>query len=95
MSKRVKGEGLLAAMLKPANWDKLPQVAKDARQVVVTDLSVNQVLDLLCMVQQAGDGTTFQDVPATEVQQVSDEEVHILDAAAVKALIEGYSSDKK
>ena len=91
---RVVTLGLLAAMLKPANWDKLPQVAKDARQVVVTDLSVNQVLDLLCMVQQSGDNN-FESISSGIVNQASDEEVDILDAAAVKALIQEYSSDKK
>jgi LCP family protein required for cell wall assembly len=92
---RVVTWGLLAAMLKPENWSQLPQAAKDARQMVVTDLSVNQVLDLLCMVQQAGDGTTFQDPSSQIVNQVSDEEVRILNAAAVKTLIDAYSSDKK
>ncbi len=91
---RVVTLGLLVAMLKPENWDKLPQAAKDARQMVVTDLSVNQVLDLLCMVKQSGENN-FDSVSSGIVNQVSDEEVRILDAAAVKALIDGYSSEKK
>jgi LCP family protein required for cell wall assembly len=91
---RVVTLGLLAAMLKPANWDKLPEAAKDARQMVVTDLSVNQALDLLCMVQEAKDATTFQDVPSTMVQQISDEEVRMVDEGAVGELIRGYGRER-
>jgi hypothetical protein len=82
--------------LDATNWDRLPQVAKDARQAVVTDLSVNQVLDLLCMVKQVGQpGTTIQDVPASMVTALSDEQIRIADSAALKDLIQGYTSDKK
>jgi anionic cell wall polymer biosynthesis LytR-Cps2A-Psr (LCP) family protein len=92
---RVVTLGLLGAMLQPANWGKLPEAAKEARQMVVTDLSVNQVLDLACMVKEAGEATTFQDVPAGMVQVVSDEEIRMQDAEAIKALIQGYGSEKK
>ncbi len=91
---RLVTQGILAAMLKPSNWDQLPQAVKDARQAVVTDLSVNQVLDLLCMVKEAGKSAQFQDVPAELVQQVSDEEIRIQDADAVQSLIQSYSSSK-
>jgi LCP family protein required for cell wall assembly len=87
---------LLSAMLDSSNWDQFPQVAKDARQMVVTDLSASQVLDLLCMVKQVGEANTgFQVVPATMVKVVSDEEIRIQDAAALKDLIQQYTRDKK
>jgi LCP family protein required for cell wall assembly len=87
---------LLAAMLQPSNWPNLPDVAKDARQMVVTDLSVNQALNLLCMVKQAQDGINPNAIPdnGTVLQQVSDEEIQILDEPAVKNLIQQYTSDK-
>jgi LCP family protein required for cell wall assembly len=92
---RVVTLGILSAMLAPSNWDKLPDVAKDARQMVVTDLSASQVLNLLCMVKEAGESADFQSVSPDIAQQISDEEVRITDEQAVKELIQSYGSDKK
>jgi anionic cell wall polymer biosynthesis LytR-Cps2A-Psr (LCP) family protein len=47
-------KGLLAAALQPANWDKAPELVKEVRQAITTDLSASQALDLACMAQAVG-----------------------------------------
>lgn len=46
---------LLAASQKPENWSKYPELVKEVRKAVLTDLSVNQAMDLACMVELVGD----------------------------------------
>ncbi len=50
-------KGILAATLKPQNWTKIPSLVKEVNQAVVTDLSLNQTLDLACMAGKVGDST--------------------------------------
>ena len=47
-------KGILAATLKPQNWTKIPSLVKEVNQAVVTDLSLNQTLDLACMAGKVG-----------------------------------------
>lgn len=42
---------LLDAILKPDNWTKADDILKNGRDMVVTDLSVDQARDLACMVE--------------------------------------------
>lgn len=91
---RVVTLGILSAMLKPVNWDQLPAVAKNARQMVVTDLSVSQVLNLLCMVKVAGESATFEDLGPGIVDQISDEQINITDQTAVEDAFQRYTSTK-
>jgi anionic cell wall polymer biosynthesis LytR-Cps2A-Psr (LCP) family protein len=48
-------KGILEAMLKPQNWTKIPGLMKDVHEAVNTDLSLNQTLDLSCMVGKVGE----------------------------------------
>ena len=52
-------KGLLAAALQPENWDKAPDLVKEVRQAVTTDLSASQALDLACMAQAVGSSATL------------------------------------
>jgi LCP family protein required for cell wall assembly len=55
-------QGLLAAIKEPANWTKAPDLLKLARKMILTDLSVDQLNDLKCMVEQAGSQATQLEV---------------------------------
>ena len=52
-------KGLLAAALKPENWDNAPDLVKEVRQAITTDLSASQALDLACMAQAIGGSATL------------------------------------
>ena len=50
--------GIMNAVLDADNWENIPELVKEARKMVVTDLSVDQANDLACMVEEVdGDAT--------------------------------------
>ena len=50
--------GIMTAVLDTENWENIPELVKEARKMVVTDLSVDQANDLACMVEEVdGDAT--------------------------------------
>lgn len=80
-------QGLLAAIMKPENWDEAPELVKQARKALLTDLSVDQAMDLQCMVEEAGDEVHMLQVEEDMV--TIDPEGHWNpDFQAVKDLIE-------
>ncbi len=54
--------GLLDAIKKPDNWTKAPELLKLARKMILTDMSVDQLNDLKCMVEQVGSEAVHLDV---------------------------------
>jgi hypothetical protein len=85
---------LLAAFL--GSGEDLPELVKEARKMVVTDLSVDQILDLLCVVQQLGAPDEFEEIPQDWVIVDSDEKIivdpdHLDD---VTGLLQEFGSDK-
>ena len=84
------------AMVAPENWDQVPGLIRDARQLVVTDLSVDQAMDLACMVKEVGEAALFEEVPADWVHVVSEEEIRLTAgfASQVESLIASYGSAK-
>jgi LCP family protein required for cell wall assembly len=75
------------ALTQPSNWDNLPDLLKDARQMVTTDLSVDQARDLSCMIDEVGPDA---ELLVVEEEMVSyDAEGHMLpDVEAIKKLVE-------
>jgi len=55
-------KSILAATLKPQNWVNVPSLVKEVSQAVVTDLSLNQALDLACMAGKVGDSARMLSV---------------------------------
>jgi hypothetical protein len=45
---------MLDAVLNPENLTNLPNLVKDIRKAITTDLGVNQAMDLACMRQEVG-----------------------------------------
>lgn len=77
---------MLEESLKPENWTKLPDLAKESRKAVVTDLSVNQVTSLACMLEVVGDQATLLEV-APEMVSYDDLGHMIPDMEAIQALV--------
>ncbi len=79
---------LLESALRPENWIEIPEMVKLTRQMVVTDLSVNQADNLACMLQEAGQQIELVQLPQALVTW--DEDGHMMaDPEEVKALIAG------
>jgi anionic cell wall polymer biosynthesis LytR-Cps2A-Psr (LCP) family protein len=88
-------KALLVAFLNSGT--DLPELVKEARKMVVTDLSVDQILDLLCVAQHVGIPAAFEPIPEEWVIVDSDEKIvvdpdHLQD---VKDLFREFSSEKK
>lgn len=50
-------KAILAATLKPQNWTKIPGLMVEIQGTAITDLSLDQTLDLVCMVKEVGKNT--------------------------------------
>jgi LCP family protein required for cell wall assembly len=75
------------ALTQPTNWDNLPDLLKDARKMVTTDLSVDQARDLSCMLDEVGQDAQLLFVEEEMVHY--DAEGHMLpDVPAIKKLVE-------
>lgn len=57
----------LSAALKPATWDQLPNLVSELNNLLVTDLSAAQLLEMACLVQEAGDQVRLLELPTEEV----------------------------
>jgi len=79
-------KGILAATLKPQNWTKIPSLVKEVKQAVVTDLSLNQTLDLACMAGRVGDSARMLAV-GEDMVKVDGLGRMIPDVEAIKRLI--------
>jgi len=77
--------GMLATTLKPANLTNLPDLVKALRKAITTDLSVDQAMDLACMLQTVG-GTTAQETvgPPPHLMTIDAEGRMIPDVEAIK-----------
>ena len=79
-------KAILTAILKPQNLIKIPSLIKEARQVVITDLSLNQTLDLACMAQNVGKSARMLAVGENMVR-LDGQGRMIADTEAIKRLI--------
>jgi polyisoprenyl-teichoic acid--peptidoglycan teichoic acid transferase len=77
---------ILAAMLKPKNWPKIPDLVREARQAVITDMSINLTIDLACMAKEVGEDARM--LAFSEEMVTLDRSGRMIpDIAAVKSLI--------
>jgi LCP family protein required for cell wall assembly len=79
-------QAILAEALKPKNFTKIPALADDLMRGVVTDLSLKQTLDLVCMVEKVGQNTQTLGV-SEEMVTLDDSGLMIPDLEAIKQLI--------
>ena len=77
---------LIDAVLDHDNWDKAPELVKEARRMVVTDLSVDQANDLSCMVEEVN-GKIEMFVVETDMVTIDDQGRMIPELDAIKELI--------
>jgi anionic cell wall polymer biosynthesis LytR-Cps2A-Psr (LCP) family protein len=47
-------QAVYQSLMTPKNWDRLPALVKDVHDDIITDLSVNQMLDISCILKQPG-----------------------------------------
>ena len=79
-------KALVRTALKPENWVKAPSLIQQARKTVLTDLSIEQINAIKCMVEQEGDTTKLLQVEKRMV--TIDPQGHWLpDIEAIKGLI--------
>jgi len=83
---------LLDAVLEPANWSAAPDLVKDARKMVVTDLSVNQASQLACMVEELKSEAEIL-VVSNDMVGIDDQGRMIPDMVAIKELISELEGD--
>jgi anionic cell wall polymer biosynthesis LytR-Cps2A-Psr (LCP) family protein len=82
-------KGMLEAVLRWETIPDLPSLVKTVRKAVTTDLSVNQTLDLTCMLQQVGSTTNLETVGPPPYLVTIDEEGHMIpDVDGIKTLLE-------
>jgi len=79
-------QAILAEALKPQNFTKIPALADDLMSGVVTDLSLKQTLDLVCIVEKVGQSTLTLEV-SKEMVTRDDSGRMIPDVEAIKQLI--------
>ena len=79
-------QAILTAALHPDNWDKAPELARDFRKLVTTDLSVNRLRDLTCMLKEVGASAELTEIPQYMVSPGPDG-VLISDTPAITAFI--------
>ena len=83
-------KGLLVAALQPQNWDKAPELVKEIRQAITTDLSASQALDLACMAQAVGGSAALLTVTP---DMVTNQDGRMLpDLQAIRQLIQGMET---
>lgn len=47
-------QAMYKALMKPENWDRLPAMVEAFHENIITDLSVDQMLDISCILKQPG-----------------------------------------
>ncbi len=81
-------QGLLEAAMRPENWANAPELVKQARKAVLTDLSVDQAMDLKCMLAEVGSQRVMLQVEEDMVT-IDDQGHWNPDFQAIQALIQG------
>jgi anionic cell wall polymer biosynthesis LytR-Cps2A-Psr (LCP) family protein len=76
----------LTAALDPANWEQLPALVLSTRDLLVTDLSLDQLLDLACILKTTGDQAQYLELPLQNAA-TDDQGRIIADPALVRSLI--------
>jgi len=61
--------GVLDATLKPQNLTKIPSLMNEVMRTVLTDLSLGQVLDLACMMEEVGENVRILGITEDMVYQ--------------------------
>ncbi|HLA97158.1 MAG TPA: LCP family protein [Anaerolineales bacterium] len=79
-------QGLRDTALKLGNVAKIPELVKAMRKAITTDLSVDQALDLACMVQEVGSEAVLL-VVGPELVRIDEQGRMIPDVEGIKALI--------
>lgn len=79
-------QAILAAALQSDNWDKAPELARDFHKLVTTDLSVNRLRDLTCVLEEVGASAELTEIPQYMVSPGPDG-VLISDTPAITAFI--------
>ena len=78
---------LLDAVLLPENWGAVPDLLKEARKMVVTDLSVDQARDLACMVEEVDGDANLVELTLNEEVFFNGQGRMVSDEEAIKELI--------
>jgi LCP family protein required for cell wall assembly len=60
---------LQQAIQKPENWARIPELSGKFREAVATDLSPSQLLDLVCLARQVGEGAEML-APSAQMMRV-------------------------
>jgi LCP family protein required for cell wall assembly len=81
-------KSIFHSALKPKNWTKIPSLVQEVKGAVYTDLSINQALDLACMVEAVDENTRMVVVDETMIQRDSSGRM-IPDLSAIQGLISG------
>lgn len=79
-------QGLLAAVVNPANWDSIPQLIAAFQTLLVTDLSLEQLFDLTCVIKEAGSQASQIELPVENATTDADGRI-LVDPALVRDLI--------
>jgi len=80
--------GMLTATLQAENLINLPDLVKALRKTITTDLSVNQAMDLACMLQTVGESATLDTVGPPPYLMTIDAEGHMIpDVEGIKTLL--------
>jgi anionic cell wall polymer biosynthesis LytR-Cps2A-Psr (LCP) family protein len=86
---------LLDAVLQPKNWDAVPDLLKEVRKMVVTDLSVDQTRDLACMVEEIDGDVTLVEISPDMVEFDAQERMFPVDVDDIKELIDLLQGDSE
>lgn len=79
-------QALLVASLQSDNWSALPDLIRELRHILVTDLSANQADDVACMLKEVGGQARLIQLPNEMVTEEQDR--FIPDMSAMRYLIE-------
>jgi LCP family protein required for cell wall assembly len=85
-------QAALGAVLDPANWDQLPGLVDDFRQLLVTDLSAGQLVGLACMLEEVGGQARLLELPP-EAANTDEQGRMIVDPDTVRSLINELSGE--
>lgn len=80
-------DALRASILQPDNWLVMPTLIGQFAELVVTDLTPNQLLDLNCMVDSVGENIILMQV-GPDMVTVDSQGNMIPDEAAIRSLID-------
>lgn len=82
---------ILTTTLKPENWTKIPGLVNQVHQAVITDLSIDQTLNLVCMAKTVGEKTQMLGISKEMIQRDALGRM-VPDGEKVKVLIDEMGS---